>query len=200
MGRWEVWGGTRRGLRRMSRPSCFSSPSFLICYDIMPFLVAVHVPEPKISKGRQVIKPEDIEKWQKDTWEFFLNDPELMAALQDPNRVFNQDKTPIQLGVRNQFVLAEKGSKLLYNVTSNTRDHITASFTVSASGGMVPPRCVFKGVRNVALTHLKDLPKMVGVVSGAYLLLRRDLLMLTHLSQFLSISTNICHRTASNGQ
>ena len=54
MGRWEVWGGRRRGLRRMSRPSCFSSPSFLICYDIVPFLVAVHVPEPKISKGRQV--------------------------------------------------------------------------------------------------------------------------------------------------
>ena len=42
------------GLRRMSRPSYFSSPSFLICYDIVPFLVAVHVPEPEISKGRQV--------------------------------------------------------------------------------------------------------------------------------------------------
>ena len=54
MGRWEVWGGRRRGLRRMSRPSCFSSPSFLICYDIVPFLVAVHVLEPEIPKGRQV--------------------------------------------------------------------------------------------------------------------------------------------------
>ena len=53
MGRWEVRGG-RRGLRRMSRPSCFSSLALLICYDIVPFLVAVHVPEPKISKGRQV--------------------------------------------------------------------------------------------------------------------------------------------------
>ena len=113
----------------------------------------------EISKGRQVIKPQDITNWQKDTWEFFSNDPELLAALQDPQRVFNQDETPIQLGIGNQFLLAEKGSKLLYNVTSNTRDHITASFIVSAAGGMVPPRCVFKGVRNVALNHLKDLPK-----------------------------------------
>ena len=30
---------------------------------------------------------------------------------------------------------------------------------VSANGAMVPPRLVFKGVRNVALVHLKDLPK-----------------------------------------
>ena len=30
---------------------------------------------------------------------------------------------------------------------------------VAADGSMVPPRCIFKGVRNVALTHLKDLPK-----------------------------------------
>ena len=55
--------------------------------------------------------------------------------------------------------MAERGSKILYNVTSSTRDHITASYTVSASGMMVPPRCVFKGVRNMAAKHLKDLPK-----------------------------------------
>ena len=39
------------------------------------------------------------------------------------------------------------------------RDHITASYTVSASRLMVPPCCNFKGVRNKAVKHLKDLPK-----------------------------------------
>ena len=35
---------------------------------------------------------------------------------------------------------------------------MTASFTVSASGSCVPVRLVYKGVRNVAAQHLKDLP------------------------------------------
>ena len=35
---------------------------------------------------------------------------------------------------------------------------MTASFTVSASGSCVPVRLVYKGVRNVAAQHLKDMP------------------------------------------
>ena len=84
-------------------------------------------------------------------------DPELLAALKDPSRNFNQDETSVQLGNNRQKVLACRGTKLLYHVSSSTRDHITISFTVSAKGRVVPPRCVFKGVRNVALQHLKDL-------------------------------------------
>ena len=64
-------------------------------------------------------------------------------------------------------------------MTSNTRDHITASFIVSAAGGMVPPHCVFKGVINVALNHLKDLPKDGLSGEWAYLLVLRGLLLLT---------------------
>ena len=68
-----------------------------------------------------------------------------MAALQDPNRIFNQDETPIELGVGNQFILAERGSKLLYNVTSSTRDHISVSYTVLSSGVIVPPAAYSRG-------------------------------------------------------
>ena len=39
---------------------------------------------------------------------------------------------------------------MLYSISSGSRDHITA---------IIPPRLVFKGVRNVAQTHLKNLPK-----------------------------------------
>ena len=35
-----------------------------------------------------------------------------------------------------------------------TRDHITAVLTVNAAGEMAPPRCFFRGVRNVAANHL----------------------------------------------
>ena len=111
----------------------------------------------QISKGRQVISAEELALWQNDTWKTLSADPELLAALKDPSRNFNQDETSVQLGNNRQKVLACRGTKLLYHVSSSTRDHITISFTVSAKGRVVPPRCVFKGVRNVALQHLKDL-------------------------------------------
>ena len=44
-------------------------------------------------------------------------------------------------------------------MSSGSREHITASYTVAANGDMVPPRCVFKGVRNIAQKKLQDLPK-----------------------------------------
>ena len=56
-------------------------------------------------------------------------------------------------------MLAEKGTGILYAISSNTRDHITTSYTISASGSMVPPHCVFKGVRNMASKYLSELPQ-----------------------------------------
>ena len=126
-----------------------------------------------ISKGRQIVTPEELALWQGDAWKFFTADPELLAAiqvgnlsqllnltvLQDKTRVWNTDETTVQLGIDKKIVLAKRGTKLLYNVTSSTRDHITCVLTVSAAGEMVSPMCVFWGVKNVAVTHLTSLPK-----------------------------------------
>ena len=73
-----------------------------------------------ISKGWQVISPEDLALWQQDTWNFFSSRPELLEALFDPNRMWNQDETAIELGSTLQHVLANKGTKILYSVISNT--------------------------------------------------------------------------------
>ena len=69
------------------------------------------------------------------------------------------DEIRVQIGSSGHRVLAEKNKKVLYSTRSGNRDHITASYMVSANGSIVPPRLVFKGVRNVAQTHLKNLPK-----------------------------------------
>ena len=74
----------------------------------------------------------------------------LKSCFQDPARVWNTDETAIELGVSKKRVLAQRGVKVLYNVSSSTRDHITCVLTVSAAGDMVPPMVVFRGVRNVA--------------------------------------------------
>ena len=56
-------------------------------------------------------------------------------------------------------MLAERGTKVLLNVSSSTRDHITCVLTVSAGGDIIPPMCLFRGVRNVAAVHLATLPQ-----------------------------------------
>ena len=53
----------------------------------------------QISKGRAVISPADIRLWFKDISSFLDGPPDLLAALQDPRRVFNQDETACELGV-----------------------------------------------------------------------------------------------------
>ena len=139
----------------------------------------------EISKGRQVVTPEEVAMWQGDAYAFFSSDPEMTAALLDPGRVWNQDESSVQvglsddihviifilsvapqLGVTGRKVLAPRGTKLLYQVASSSRDHITCSLSVNARGDMAPCRCVFQGVRNMATIHLKDLPK--DGLSGAW--------------------------------
>ena len=56
----------------------------------------------EISKGRQVISPEELALWQQDTWNYHACKPELLEALLDSERVWNQDETSIQLGCSNQ--------------------------------------------------------------------------------------------------
>jgi hypothetical protein len=62
------------------------------------------------------------------------------------------------MGSSTQKVLAERNTKVLYSVSSSSREHITACYTVSAAGEAVPVRCILKGVRNIAEQRLKDLP------------------------------------------
>ena len=94
-----------------------------------------------ISKGRQMVTKEELKLWQEDVWKFFSSKPELLCALQDNNRVWNLDEMSVELGVAKKHVLTEHGTKILYNVSSSTCDHITCVLTVNAVGLMAPPRC-----------------------------------------------------------
>ena len=52
----------------------------------------------EISKGRQVLTEADLRLWQKDAVDYLWSKPELVEALQDPSRIFNQDETSVQIG------------------------------------------------------------------------------------------------------
>ena len=62
-----------------------------------------------ISKGRAFISPKHFVLWFSDIGQHLKSQPELLEALCDPKRVFNQDETAIEHGVSDQFVLTMKG-------------------------------------------------------------------------------------------
>ena len=111
----------------------------------------------ELSKGRQILTTADLSIWQEHTKERLLGNPILAECFKDPRRIFNQDETSVVLGSSQQRVLAPKGTNVLYSISSGSRDHITVSFCVSAAGGMVPPRVVLRGKRNLAEKNLEGL-------------------------------------------
>ena len=65
--------------------------------------------------GRAVVSPWDIVLWFSDVGSFTSKRPEVKEALQNPVRVFNQDKTAVELGVRSQWVLTLYNTKQVYH-------------------------------------------------------------------------------------
>ena len=109
-----------------------------------------------MCRGRQTRTQRDLEAWQQVV-EKLLRRPDLADAAVDSSRVWNLDETSVQLGAGSQRILAPPGSKTLYTVSSGSRDHITASYTASASGALVPPLIVHKGKRKMADQKLRNL-------------------------------------------
>ena len=103
-----------------------------------------------ISSSRAEVSPKKVSSWFSEIGNFLAKKPEIKEAIQDPARVFNQDETAVELGVGSQWVLAPKGTKQVYTQSSNYKEHVTVSYTVSAKGDMVPPRVVHSGVRLIA--------------------------------------------------
>ena len=113
----------------------------------------------EISKGRQICSVSDLENWQADTQKYLLDNPRLADIFSNPSRMFNQDESAIESGSSKHKVLAPVGCKVIYHISGSSREHITTSYICSANGGLVSPRCIYKGKRNVAEVHLKNLSK-----------------------------------------
>ena len=134
--------------------------------------------------------------WQQETENFLISNPKLKEAFSDPRRIFNQDETSVEIGSSTQRVLAEVNTKILYGNSSGSREHITTSYLCGADGSLVPPCCIYKGVRNVAEKHLKDLPKTdlsgewtFSVSDKGYITRELYVQVLMDLDKFLTIGT-----------
>ena len=95
--------------------------------------------------------------WATDVKEI-LSTPELAEALEDPERVGNQDESSFYVGDDHQVVLAPVGYDGPIQVQGgDTRDRVSASVMGNAAGTWTDVRLVFKGVRHRD-GQLEDLP------------------------------------------
>ena len=74
----------------------------------------------EISKGRQILSVDDLVAWQRDTEAGLVNNELVADCFNDGDRIFNQDETSVQVGNGSGKVLAEKGTKVLYNFSGSS--------------------------------------------------------------------------------
>ena len=53
--------------------------------------------------GRQILTRTDLQLWQQDTEQYLLTKPDILEAMNDPTRVFNQDETAVQVCKKNEI-------------------------------------------------------------------------------------------------
>ena len=64
------------------------------------------------------------------------------------HRIFNLDESGFPLAGKNDMkIVSEKGKKNIYNVSSETKEHITVLICASANGEFEKPLVIFPGVR-----------------------------------------------------
>ncbi|CAL4143616.1 unnamed protein product, partial [Meganyctiphanes norvegica] len=72
------------------------------------------------------------------------NDKKVFEVLQDPRRVFNIDETNFQMGDKTGKVLAQKGTKHIYEeLPANHKQAMTVLAMVSAVGEAPPPLLIY---------------------------------------------------------
>ena len=146
------------------RANIFEKENFLPSKNFVQSFTKRHklstVKSKEISHGRKQLKAADIEEWFAITECKFFSDPELQEAIQDPSRVFNTDETGVRMGQEKRNVLVKTGTKEVQHLTngSGSRTSISVSFTVSADGGIVPPRALYKVSKNYATGKLSKMP------------------------------------------
>ncbi|KAG5896444.1 hypothetical protein JTB14_022523 [Gonioctena quinquepunctata] len=98
-----------------------------------------------INKARALITEESIRKWFNNL-QSYLYDENLMEVMEDPRRVSNGDESGFSLCPKTGKVLAPKGWKNLYTITSGKeKENITVFFLFNAEGKVCPPFVVFVG-------------------------------------------------------
>jgi len=89
----------------------------------------------------RIVYEDDLKKWFKDI-EDYLTENNLLGI--DASRIFNCDETSVQLCPKPSQVLAERGSKSVYQVNDGSdKENLSVLFTYNAEGTRAPPLILF---------------------------------------------------------
>lgn len=96
-----------------------------------------------VTKASSCVSEKDIRGWFHEI-RSYADEKGFIEVLSQPSRVFNADETNFQICLSSGLVIAEKGSKNVYNIEhSNAKESITVLFTFSAAGDVCCPFIVY---------------------------------------------------------
>lgn len=117
-----------------------------------------------VSACRALVTEKSIRRWFEEV-ATYLDQNKLrdIGLMEDPSRMFNCDETAFFLSPKENKVLAQKGSKIIYNKTSaGEKENVTTLIMVNAAGRIGPPAVVLKFKR--IPKHVADsIPETWGV-------------------------------------
>ncbi|XP_005096053.1 uncharacterized protein LOC101849918 [Aplysia californica] len=83
----------------------------------------------------------------------------------DPTRIFNADESGFSFDPKHRKVIACKGAKNVYNITSNTKTRVTVLATVNAADFYLPPLLIYPYKRVPGKNLLNGFPDALVQVS-----------------------------------
>ncbi|XP_046663119.1 chaetoglobosin A biosynthesis cluster protein C-like [Homalodisca vitripennis] len=96
-----------------------------------------------VTAASTCVSEMDIKNWFSNI-ESVLSEENVLDILKNPDRIFNGDETNFQMCPKNSKVLAPLGSKNVYEIDKGkAKSAVTAMFTFSASGKVVPPMLIY---------------------------------------------------------
>uniref|UniRef100_A0A2C9LK08 HTH CENPB-type domain-containing protein n=1 Tax=Biomphalaria glabrata TaxID=6526 RepID=A0A2C9LK08_BIOGL len=116
-----------------------------------------------LGKERAVILPTNVHKWFLELQDCINRiDPSL---LNDPARIFNADESGFTFDPKSRRVIACKGSKHVYTVTSGCKTQVTVLACISAAGQYTPPLLIYPYKRIPCKNLLQDFPDALLQIS-----------------------------------
>lgn len=109
-----------------------------------------------VSLSRALVSEDSVRKWFKHVGDYLKK-----ANLDNINgsRIFNTDEISLLLNPKGSSVLAQKGSKNVYNIVNNNeKENLTVLITGNATGQLAPTLVVFN-YKRVPTAIYSKLPK-----------------------------------------
>ena len=113
----------------------------------------------ELGYDRSIVSKTDILEWFGGLQLYLLGEVLDFEALQkDPRRIYNCDESGFPLQVKKRRVMAEIGSKNVYQCTTPGHEQVTVMASFNAAGDYPSPFIIFKGkrLRNTGISNFEE--------------------------------------------